>query len=120
MWTTEETVQGPLVLGIDVRLLFFTDLLSLPRGHKEFLAKFTQQLRSNSERKDIRFVGLGRVGFGGISVDFVNQLIDLSHSVGIIRAQMATKNYAGTVFRVGPCHVMTCCHVVKDIHGKLN
>ena len=54
----------------------------------------------------------------GIWVQFVNELIVVSNSVGIIRLQAPTVGCTGTVFRVGPCHVMTCYHVVKDIHGE--
>ena len=58
------------------------------------------------------------MGIGGIPVESVDQLIVLSNSVGIIRAQTLTRWCTGTVFRVGPRHVMTCYHVLREIYGK--
>ena len=66
----------------------------------------------------MRLLGFGRVETGGVSVQFVDSLIRASDSVGIIRAQTPTAGYAGTVFRVGPRHVITCYHVVKNIFRK--
>ena len=66
----------------------------------------------------MRLVGFGLVDSGGVWVQFIDELIHASNSVGIIRVLTPSDQYRGTVFRVGPRHVMTCYHVVKEIHGK--
>ena len=55
---------------------------------------------------------------GGVWVQLIDELIHASNSVGIIHVETPSDQYKGTVFRVGPCHVMTCYHVVKGINGE--
>ena len=64
-------------------------------------------------------MGFGHVESEELEVDFLPKLVQWSDSVGLIEARNpGGRHYSGTVFRIGPCHVMTCWHVVQGIYSE--
>ena len=86
---------------------------------KNALDEFSKKLWSSTTRDGLRIMGFGHVESGELETEFLFKLVQWSDSVGLIEARNpGGRYYSGTVFRIGPCHVMTCWHVVKGIYSE--
>ena len=99
----------------------FTSLdSSFHKQHVQVLEEFTHNLRKAIFVDHIKLVGYVKETYSAVGVKFIQKLMTLCKSVGIIRSKQAdgSQRRSGTVFRVGSHFVLTNDHVIQSIAGQ--